>query len=80
MQDEIKDMMKKVDAIYTILADSRTAGLPSHDVSPALGSEAKLKRAIRKAITELEMTKSSFKSKQIMRIKEELARAVEEKL
>ena len=41
--------------------------------------ETELEQAIRKAIVELEGTRSSFKSKQIMRIKEELARALARK-
>ena len=80
MDREIENLNRKVDAIYNLLLRRGVSvSLPMGSIDDH-SRETELEQAIRKAIGELEMTKTSFKSKQIMRIKEELARVVEEKL
>ncbi len=60
----------KIDAIYGAL-------LSSGSNMRAQRSLYALEDVVRKAISDLEETKKSFKSKQIMRIKEELKKALE---
>ena len=79
MESKIENLTRKVDAIYNLLSSGGLSGAFSHGISTDHGRTAELEQAVRKAIAELEMTKSSFKSKQIKRIKEGLERAVEKK-
>ena len=76
MDRKIENLSRKVDAIYSHLLSK---SMLSEGSSAVHGRETELEQAIRKAIQELEMTRSSFKSKQIMRIKEELVRVIEKK-
>jgi len=69
MDRELEEMKKKVDAIYGMLS----AFSSKSDVKMAL------ENAIQKAIDDLEKTKSSFKSRQIEAIKENLERALARK-
>ncbi|MFZ2655577.1 MAG: hypothetical protein WAX69_11665 [Victivallales bacterium] len=79
MNREIENLNRKVDSIYNLLLRrGASASLPAEPIDWH-NRETELEKAIRKAIGELEMTKTSFKSKQIMRIKDELARVVERK-
>jgi hypothetical protein len=69
MENDLKDIKGKIDAIYGILLSYRSN---SH-------RENELEKAVKKAIDDLERTKSSFKSKQLMLIKEDLIKALKEK-
>ena len=66
MEMELKDLKRKVDAIYGILSTSGSTA----------ERKMELEKVIRKAIDDLDKTKSSFKSKQIMQIREDLIRAL----
>jgi hypothetical protein len=78
MDGELENLSRKVDAIYDVLVKT---GIPCPLPMSIAQSmrEAELEQAVRKAIEDLDRTKSSFKSKRIMLIKEELARAVAKK-
>ena len=73
--DKELEILKKVEEMHSLLFSSAYGSL--QQTSPRRESE--LERAIREAIDDLDKTKSSFKSQQIMTIKEKLQRAVERK-
>ncbi|MFZ2655275.1 MAG: hypothetical protein WAX69_10155 [Victivallales bacterium] len=91
MTQGLKNLSRKIDAIYDMLCNSGSTGTAAQRGIPGGGREAgleraiekavevreaELERAIGKAVEDLERTKSSFKSKQIMEIKKELSRAI----
>jgi len=68
-----QEILEKLNAIYGLLSSPAQLG------RQRAGGNPELEIAVRKAIGDLEKTKSSFRSKQIMRIKEELSKALNNK-
>ena len=79
MDRKIDNLIKRVDAIYGLLSGAGASRVSLSGSDATHRRETELEGAIRKAIVELDGTRNSFKSRQIMRIREELSRAVGEK-
>jgi len=76
MDRELESLNRKVEEIHTLLFRS-SPSVKSISQSVNAGWKDALEDSVRKAIADLEETKRSFKSKQIMRIKEDLIKALE---
>ena len=79
MDTDIEKLSRKVDELHDMLTDAVLSGVFSEMPAAWRSRKTELEEAIRKSIEEVELTKSSFKSKQIMKIKEELAEVVGKK-
>ena len=73
--DKELEILKKVEEMHSLLFSSAHGSTQQ----TSFRRESELERAIREAIEDLDKTRSSFKSQQIMIIRENLQRAVERK-
>ena len=79
MDSEIADLSRKVNAMYGLLQKVNLSNALASNPNPSSGRETELERAIREAIDDLDKIRNSFKSQQIMTIKEKLQRALEKR-